>query len=157
MRCLLIMAVSGTIFGQAIIEKALITGHTSTAAGAAGSKTGASITSVMGKVNRELDKAVTSGGGATPSAALAGRRPAQAARGRGSVPLNDLQKPSTKPEGEIAKIEKGMKREQVLEMMGTPQGTISLPEGGKLIERMRYNSGRVILTDGQVTLVEPAS
>jgi hypothetical protein len=141
----------GTCGAQVLVERALTTGSSAISAAGAGKTAAKGISAGLGGAAKSLEAAASTSSPAksqapaatiqsTATAAKAVEEPAQA------KPTNEA----------LGAIKAGMERSEVLAKLGAPAQKMSIPEGSKLVERLRYVSAtgdtfRLILEDGKVT------
>ena len=120
-------------------RKRLSTRATATSAGAAGKGVGKALSSAFGNAEKTLKGAAQpqSTVPAPPAIAIAAEKPVE------TVKLPD-----------VTQIAAGMAREELLAKFGNPSQKMTIPNGGHLIERFRYDrdkeSVKVILEVGKV-------
>jgi Flp pilus assembly pilin Flp len=139
----LLVLLSGVAAGQAMVEHALTVGGGSVA-GAAGKSVGSGIDSIFRKVNKVTDQA------ARPATPAPARKPAL----QPEPTLATLVPSPTL--AEIAQIQTGASRQDVLAKLGTPSARITIPDGDGLVEIYQYAAkgerlGSLRLTDGVVS------
>jgi hypothetical protein len=160
------LALPLTAWAQTMIEGALITGKSAAAAAKVGSATGNSISRSLGSVNKSLSEvnrpAPVATRGVVPPARPALSSPLVRPGTRGAVPLPaaDIERAEEKaslPDANALKV--GMSRDELIATAGKPSQIISLPDGGKLVERYKYLANeqelRIILEDGKVVEINP--
>ena len=176
----LLALLQGVTAGQAMVEHAAAAAGGSVA-GVAGKTVSNGIDSIFRKVNKVGDQAARpatpaparrpAAGVATTGAGVAAtNKPGRPRAGKPALqpepsPATSLPAPSPAPPeppaptpAEIAQIQTGSSRQDVLAKLGRPSARISIPEGGGLVEIYQYAAkgerlGSLRLTDGVVSAV----
>ncbi len=175
----------GVTAGQSMLEHAAAAAGGSVA-GAAGKSVSSGINSIFRKLDKQTDKAARTAEspaagakaigeqaattGAQPGPEAASEQAKRPQPGRpASSPVPPLAETSPAPAfaapepqpvtlAEIARIEAGAPRKEVLAKLGTPSARITIPDGDRLVEIYRYAAkgegvGVLRLTDGVVSTV----
>jgi len=181
--CGLLALLQGVTAGQAMVEHAAAAAGGSVA-GVAGKTVSKGIDSIFSKVNKVAEQAArpttpapartpAAGVATTGAGAAATDKPGRARAGKPALqpepsPATALPAPSPAPPeppappaptpAEIAQIQTGSSRQDVLAKLGRPAARISIPEGGGLVEIFQYAAkgerlGSLRLTDGVVSAV----
>ena len=112
---------------QVLVQTGVLTGARATSAGAAGRGIGKALSSAFGNAENALKSASQPQSKTPPNTLIATSA---------ETPVEIVKLP------DVTEITTGMPREEVLAKFGNPSQKMTIPEGGHLIERFRYDQDK---------------